>query len=50
MVRTSDSQPEGRGFESWRGIFEQDTLKSIAQVAIISRIACGTPKLSKKKE
>jgi hypothetical protein len=37
MVRTSDSQPEGRGFESRRrakarrGICEQDTLKSTAR-------------------
>jgi hypothetical protein len=41
MVRMSDSQPEGRGFESRRGICE---------VAIISRIACGTLNLRKKKK
>jgi hypothetical protein len=48
-----DSQPEG----SWLripakarcGICEQVTLRSTARVAIISRIACGTPNLSKKK-
>jgi hypothetical protein len=31
MVRTSDSQPEGRGFESLRGICEQDTFRSTAR-------------------
>jgi hypothetical protein len=30
VVRTTDSRPEGRGFES-RRICEQDTLKSTAQ-------------------
>jgi hypothetical protein len=50
MVRTSDSQPEGREFESRRGICEQDTLNSTARVAIISRIAWGTPNLSTKKK
>jgi hypothetical protein len=30
MVWMSDSQPKGRGFESRRGICEQDTLKSTA--------------------
>jgi hypothetical protein len=45
MVRMSDSQPEGRGFESRRGICEQDALKSTARGT-----ACGTPRpnLSKK--
>jgi hypothetical protein len=38
MVRMSDSQPEGRGFESRRGICEQDTLNPQLGVAIISRI------------
>jgi hypothetical protein len=32
MVRTSNSLPEGRGFESRRGICEQDTLKSTAEL------------------
>jgi hypothetical protein len=50
MVRMSDSQPEGRGFESRRGICEQDTLNPQFGVAIISRIACGTPNVSKKKK
>jgi hypothetical protein len=31
MVRMSDSQPEGRGFEPRRAIYEQDTLKSTAR-------------------
>jgi hypothetical protein len=49
MVRMSDSQPEGRGFESRRrhGICEQDTLNTQLGVAIISRIACGTPNVNK---
>jgi hypothetical protein len=31
MVRMSVPQPDGRGFESRRGICEQDTLKSTAR-------------------
>jgi hypothetical protein len=44
--RVVGSNPgEGTG-----GVFEQDTLKSTARVAIISRIACSTPNLSKNKK
>jgi hypothetical protein len=50
MVRMADSQPEGRGFESRRVICEQDTLNPQLGVAIISRIACGTPNVSKKNK
>jgi hypothetical protein len=32
-----------------RGVCEQDTLNPQLGVAIISRIACGTPNVSKKK-
>jgi hypothetical protein len=47
MVSTSDSWVRIPA-KTRRGICEQDTLKSTARVAIISRIACGTTNLSKK--
>jgi hypothetical protein len=50
MVRMSDSQPEGRGFESRHGICEHETLNQKLGVAIISRIAYGTPNLIKKNK
>jgi hypothetical protein len=52
MVRTSDSQPEGRVFESRRrhGVVSVSRIPYNPQLglAIISRIACGIPNLIKK--
>jgi hypothetical protein len=50
MVRTSASQPEGRGFESRRGICEHDTLKSTARGSQNKKTCLRTPNLSKKKK
>jgi hypothetical protein len=48
MVRTSDSQPEDRGFEFRRGIFEQDTIKSTARGSHNKQNWLRHPNLSKK--